>query len=41
VKCERCWRYVPDVSADPALAGLCNRCIDALGALGKPESSRP
>jgi isoleucyl-tRNA synthetase len=37
VKCERCWRYVPDVSADPALAGLCDRCIDALGAT---ESSR-
>jgi isoleucyl-tRNA synthetase len=30
VKCERCWRYVPDVSTDPALAGLCDRCQDAL-----------
>ena len=29
-KCERCWRYVPRVSADPAWAGLCDRCHDAL-----------
>jgi isoleucyl-tRNA synthetase len=27
VKCERCWRYVPNVSAD---AGICERCQDAL-----------
>ena len=27
VKCERCWRYVPRVSAD---AGICDRCQDAL-----------
>jgi isoleucyl-tRNA synthetase len=32
VKCERCWRYVPGVSADPAWAGLCDRCQDALAA---------
>src|SRR5438067_6901922 len=30
VKCERCWRYVPEVSADPAWAGLCDRCQYAL-----------
>jgi isoleucyl-tRNA synthetase len=30
VKCERCWRIVPAVSADPASAGLCERCQDAL-----------
>src|SRR5262245_51072773 len=30
VKCERCWRYVQSVSADPAWAGLCDRCQDAL-----------
>jgi isoleucyl-tRNA synthetase len=30
VKCERCWRYVPAVSADPDLAGLCERCQDAI-----------
>jgi len=32
VKCERCWRYVASVSADPAWAGLCDRCQDALAA---------
>jgi isoleucyl-tRNA synthetase len=30
VKCERCWRYVDRVSADPAWAGLCERCQEAL-----------
>jgi isoleucyl-tRNA synthetase len=30
VKCERCWRYVPSVSADPDWAGLCDRCQHAL-----------
>jgi isoleucyl-tRNA synthetase len=30
VKCERCWRYVKSVSQDPAWAGLCERCQDAL-----------
>ena len=30
VKCERCWRYVPAVSTEPAWAGLCDRCQDAL-----------
>jgi isoleucyl-tRNA synthetase len=30
VKCERCWRYVPKVSSDPAWAGLCERCQEAL-----------
>ncbi|MGE0705618.1 MAG: zinc finger domain-containing protein, partial [Vicinamibacterales bacterium] len=30
VKCERCWRYVASVSVDPAWAGLCGRCQDAL-----------
>jgi isoleucyl-tRNA synthetase len=30
VKCERCWRYVPSVSKEPAWAGLCERCQDAL-----------
>jgi isoleucyl-tRNA synthetase len=32
VKCERCWRYVSEVSTDPALAGLCDRCQEALAA---------
>jgi isoleucyl-tRNA synthetase len=30
VKCERCWRYVPEVSAQGEFKGLCPRCIDAL-----------
>jgi isoleucyl-tRNA synthetase len=29
-KCQRCWRFVPEVSADPAFAGLCSRCVGAL-----------
>lgn len=29
-KCERCWRYVPEVSAAPEREGLCPRCVDAL-----------
>jgi isoleucyl-tRNA synthetase len=29
-KCERCWRYVPEVSTDPDRAGLCSRCVEAL-----------
>ena len=30
VRCERCWRYVEAVSADPAWAGICERCQNAL-----------
>jgi isoleucyl-tRNA synthetase len=29
-KCERCWRYVPEVSAAPDRVGLCSRCVEAL-----------
>ena len=29
-KCERCWRYVAEVSAEPDRAGLCARCVEAL-----------
>jgi isoleucyl-tRNA synthetase len=29
-KCERCWRYVPSVSAEPERTGLCPRCVEAL-----------
>jgi isoleucyl-tRNA synthetase len=29
-KCERCWRVVPEISRQPATAGLCSRCIAAL-----------
>jgi isoleucyl-tRNA synthetase len=30
VRCDRCWRYVPDVSTDPGSPGLCPRCEHAL-----------
>jgi isoleucyl-tRNA synthetase len=30
VKCERCWRIVAAVSSEPASAGLCDRCQEAL-----------
>jgi isoleucyl-tRNA synthetase len=33
VKCQRCWRYVPEVSADPAFEGICSRCVDALASV--------
>jgi isoleucyl-tRNA synthetase len=29
-KCDRCWRYVPEVSAKPGREGLCPRCDEAL-----------
>ena len=31
VKCERCWRFVPAVRTEPDWAGICDRCVDALG----------
>jgi isoleucyl-tRNA synthetase len=30
IKCDRCWRYVPSVSSEPATSGLCERCQEAL-----------
>jgi isoleucyl-tRNA synthetase len=30
VKCERCWRIVPEVSTSAGTEGLCARCIEAL-----------
>jgi isoleucyl-tRNA synthetase len=30
-KCPRCWRYVTDAQPDGDMAGLCGRCVDALG----------
>jgi isoleucyl-tRNA synthetase len=32
-KCLRCWRYVHDISTEPAFAGLCGRCVDAVAEL--------
>ncbi len=31
VKCDRCWRYVPEVVTDGEAAGICRRCEHALG----------
>ena len=31
VKCERCWRYVPAVSSEPATAGLCGGAARSAG----------
>ncbi len=30
VRCDRCWRYVPEVSAEPSRQGVCPRCEQAL-----------
>jgi isoleucyl-tRNA synthetase len=30
VKCERCWRFVAGIRTEADLAGLCDRCVDAL-----------
>jgi isoleucyl-tRNA synthetase len=32
VKCERCWRFVPAVSAE----GICERCVEALAEPAEP-----
>jgi isoleucyl-tRNA synthetase len=33
-KCERCWRYVPDVASDERFPSVCMRCAEALEAIG-------
>jgi len=33
-KCERCWRYVPDVGTDARWPVVCGRCAEALDAIG-------
>jgi isoleucyl-tRNA synthetase len=38
LKCERCWRVVPDVSRDAGSEGLCSRCVDALAADAPPAT---
>jgi len=35
-KCERCWRYVPAISAAAGREGLCERCVDALAVPVEP-----
>ena len=29
-KCERCWKFLPDVGSDPDYPGTCKRCADAV-----------
>jgi len=35
-KCPRCWRYVTDTVPDGAMAGLCRRCVAAVGGAVVP-----
>ncbi|MBS4098641.1 MAG: isoleucine--tRNA ligase [Sulfuricella sp.] len=37
-KCERCWHYRADVSAEPAHPTLCGRCVSNLYGDGEPRS---
>ncbi|HET9360874.1 MAG TPA: isoleucine--tRNA ligase [Vicinamibacterales bacterium] len=34
-KCARCWRFVPTLRTEPEWAGICDRCVDALGPVGR------
>lgn len=34
-KCERCWHYEAEVSADPEFPGLCPRCIENIKGSGE------
>jgi len=38
-KCERCWRYVPDVGSEQNYPTVCLRCAEALAAIGYPPYS--
>jgi isoleucyl-tRNA synthetase len=40
-KCERCWRYVPDVGDDARYPTVCLRCADALQAINYPPFDSP
>jgi isoleucyl-tRNA synthetase len=33
LKCDRCWRHVPDVGHDPHYPSVCLRCALALDAI--------
>ncbi len=35
-KCDRCWRYVPDVGSDGRYPTVCLRCAEALDAVAFP-----
>jgi len=34
-KCERCWHYRKDVSAEPRYPGICARCVSNLYGSGE------
>ncbi len=40
-KCERCWRYVPEVGDDARYPTVCLRCADALEAINFPPYGPP
>jgi isoleucyl-tRNA synthetase len=41
-KCERCWRYVDEIGADPRFPTVCLRCANALDAISyAPYAAEP
>jgi isoleucyl-tRNA synthetase len=40
-KCDRCWRYVPEVGEDARFPTVCLRCAGALQAIGFAPYSKP
>jgi isoleucyl-tRNA synthetase len=36
LKCDRCWRYIPDVGKEPKYPTVCLRCVEALDAIDFP-----
>ncbi|RXH56866.1 isoleucine--tRNA ligase [Granulicella sibirica] len=41
IKCERCWRYTEDVGQDGRFPTVCERCSEALIAIGYPPYDAP
>jgi isoleucyl-tRNA synthetase len=39
VRCTRCWRYVGSVASEPAVEGLCERCVDAVAGVARRAGS--
>ena len=40
-KCDRCWRYIPEVGDDARFPTVCLRCAGALQAIGFAPYSKP
>jgi isoleucyl-tRNA synthetase len=40
IKCERCWRYVPDVGNESNYPTVCLRCAEALAAIAFPPYTK-